>query len=158
MINGGLLLLPIALENQVFNIGIKINLFNRSEFLSFGIGGQILGLPTTNYTPGICYGVATFGNSNSKFNILLGEAFSMNSKSTTASSLMLGFSGDLSLSGSVKFMTEIYYSPEWKVTPLVFGLRFYGKKLAGDIGMLYPLGEDLESVFGIPVVTLFYCF
>lgn len=75
---------------------------------------------------------------------------------------MLILGGELKLSNSAKLISEnwIPTSPE-SVKIYSLGVRFFGKKVAGDFGLMYPLGNDGESISGwpfIPWISLSYNF
>jgi hypothetical protein len=155
MINGGFLLLPIAIEKQVLNFGFKARLFESPDKVSIAAGWQFLTLPDFKKSPNIGYAVVSLGDEDRKLNIGLGGVFGINANEPK---LFIGLSGDSRISEHIKIIGELWVLPETEYVPLVLGLRFFGSNLSGDIGLLYPLGESLESPIGIPVVNLVYNF
>jgi hypothetical protein len=155
MLNAGFLLLPIPLEDQIINYGLKARLFQSTNKISIAVGIQMLKVPNSENIPGIGYGVISFGNENSKLNIAIGSTIGMD---TGDNSAVFGASGDVRVSESVKFLAEMWIIPKADFIPLVLGVRFFGSKLSGDIGLLYPIGEKIPSPIGIPVLNLIYNF
>lgn len=102
---------------------------------------------------GIGYGIISMGNYDGKVNLAVGDAFS-----GSDGELLFGISGDVRVSGSIKLMAELWILQDASWAPLVVGVRFFGTRLSGDIGLLYPIGENLGSPIGIPVVSITYCF
>jgi len=93
---------------------------------------------------GIAYGVFTTGSSTASFTGGLGYGF-VNGDFADNPFLMLG--GDINLSKSSKLITENWFIPNDDNTIVMsFGLRFYGKHLAADFGLI----KIPELDFGFP--------
>ena len=155
MLNGGLLLLPIPLEDQVYNFGLKFGFGQLSKDVEIGIGVQFLKIPEEEPV-GIGYGVIRFGNVNNKLNIGAGFGFDLGQGSATDPVFLI--SGDTRLGQSVKLLAETWILPGADILPFMIGVRFFGSRLSGDIGLLYPLGGRWESPLGLPVGNLIYNF
>ncbi len=153
MVNGGTLLLPLPVEDMIFDYGIKARLFEIPDKFGVAAGIQMMGGKLFEDVSGIGYGIISIGNYDGKVNLAVGDAFS-----GPNGELLFGISGDVRVSGSIKLMAELWILQDASWAPLVVGVRFFGTRLSGDIGLLYPIGENLGSPIGIPVVSITYCF
>ncbi len=153
MVNGGTLLLPLPVEDMIFDYGIKARLFEIPDKFGVAAGIQMMGGRLFEDVSGIGYGIISMGNYDGKVNLAVGDAFS-----GSDGELLFGISGDVRVSGSIKLMAELWILQDASWAPLVVGVRFFGTRLSGDIGLLYPIGENLGSPIGIPVVSITYCF
>jgi hypothetical protein len=153
MVNGGTLLLPVPVEDMIFDYGVKARLFEIPDKFAVAAGIQMLGGGLFEDVSGIGYGIISIGNYDRKVNLAVGDAFSGSN-----GELLFGISGDARVSGSIKLVAELWILENASWAPLVVGVRFFGNRLSGDIGLLYPIGESLGSPIGIPVVSLTYAF
>lgn len=153
MINGGTVLLPLRPEDMIFDYGAKVRLLPAASRLNFSLGVQMFGGGLIENVSGIAYGVASVGNRDRALNFAVGDAFS-----GSGSQILFGISGDERVGESIKLMAEFWTMKDANWSPLVIGLRFFGSKLSGDIGLLYPLGQSWDSLIGIPVVSITYSF
>jgi hypothetical protein len=156
MINGGLLLLPISPENQLLNFGIKTLIAKPTENISIAAGIQVLKIPDAENLPSLGYGVISFGDADKKFSIGAGAGFDL--KKSRDAYFGMAVSGETRTSKSTKIMAEFWYLKDAGFSPLILGIRFFGSRLSGDIGLLYPIGAELSSPIGFPVVNLVYNF
>lgn len=149
-LGGGMTILPGA-ETQLFYLNGKA-LVLHLERLDLSAG-----LLYTNLTSGndngltVLYGNSTYGTREAAVTVGAGFTFDGNDNSGTYPLLILG--GELKLSKSTKLISEnwIPTSPE-SVKIYSLGVRFFGKKVAGDFGLMYPLGNDGESISGWPFI------
>ncbi len=159
MLNGGFLLWPLPLEEQVLNFGLKLKLVDY-DINCFAIGAQFLTIPGRDaHTYGIGYGVFSRGDANRKFSIAAGSGFDVQTGS--GASVCFAISGDSRVSESVKLLFEAYYLGSFDTIPLIVGIRFFGNHVSGDIGLLFPIGSDfleLGTPIGFPVVNFVYSF
>lgn len=153
MVNGGTVLLPLPAEYMVFDYGFKARFFHDPNRLSLAVGLQMLGGRLIENVSGIAYWIASVGDDNTGANFAIGDAFS-----GSGGTLVLGVSGSARVSESIKVMAEMWISDHGSTVPLVVGVRFFGNRLSGDLGLLYPIGEQLNSPIGIPVGSLTYSF
>ena len=90
----------------------------------------------------IAYIVGTFGSSEAAFTS--GIAFGLTKEGFPEPSnpiIMLG--GELRASNSIKLISENWIMTGKDETSLIsFGVRFFGSKVAGDFGLIFPVGED----------------
>ncbi len=152
-ISGGMSLFPGA-EEQIFYVAPKIG-FETSNNFSIGAGFLYLGIPDED-AAGILYTVATVGNDRNAFTFGGGLGLSEGEFSQKPV-LMLG--GELTLSNSVKILTENWIFTSKNSHPLVsLGIRFFGEHIAGDFGLIFPTGVNIEGFPGIPWVGFIYNF
>ncbi|MBK7447280.1 MAG: hypothetical protein IPJ45_14940 [Ignavibacteria bacterium] len=147
---GGMTIIPGATD-QLFYLNGKARVLHLEEFdLSAGI-------LYTNITSGdengltILYANSTYGTRDAALTLTAGLSVSGTENSGQYPIFIIG--GELKLSNSAKLLSEnwILTSPEsGKIFSL--GVRFYGKKVAGDFGLMYFVDEDGESISGWPFV------
>ena len=147
---GGMTIIPGATD-QLFYLNGKARVLHLEEFdLSAGI-------LYTNITSGdengltILYANSTYGTRDAALTLTAGLSVSGTENSGQYPLFIIG--GELKLSNSAKLLSEnwILTSPEsGKIFSL--GVRFYGKKVAGDFGLMYFVDEDGESISGWPFV------
>jgi hypothetical protein len=86
---------------------------------------------------GIGYLVGTFGSTEAALTSGIGFGFSGEGIGENPV-IMLG--GELRLSNSMKFISENWiFTGKNDPSLLTFGVRFFGNKLAGDFGLIFPL-------------------
>ncbi len=98
---------------------------------------------TTNMSTdgfGIAYGVSTIGNSDVSGTIGLGWGYS-GEDMMNKPILLLG--GEARVSQSLKLISENWIFPDTDFSLISFGVRFFGKKLATDLALMYPLGANM---------------
>ncbi|MBL0105937.1 MAG: hypothetical protein IPP52_01210 [Ignavibacteria bacterium] len=147
---GGMTIIPGATD-QLFYLNGKARVLHLEEFdLSAGI-------LYTNITSGdengltVLYANSTYGTRDAALTLTAGLSVSGTENSGQYPIFIIG--GELKLSNSAKLLSEnwILTSPEsGKIFSL--GVRFYGKKVAGDFGLMYFVDEDGESISGWPFV------
>ncbi len=153
MINGGTVLFPLPADEMIFDYGAKIRLLEIPNEFALATGVQILGGGLIKDASGMAYAVGSVGDADRKLNLAIGDAFS-----GPGGAFIWGVSGDARVSSTIKIMAELWVFPHSSYTPLIVGVRFFGTKLAGDLGLLYPIGVTLGSPIGIPVASITYVF
>lgn len=128
----------------------KVTVFNRPR-MSFALGGigvAVLGAHDTE-SFGLLYGVGTFGEPHASMTAGLGVGFGAGEVSEHPV-LMLG--GEYQISNSAKVLTENYVFVGVKEGLVVSGgIRFFGDKLAADIG-LFTMPSLLTEGMGFPFI------
>ncbi|MDI6804565.1 MAG: hypothetical protein QME58_12100 [Bacteroidota bacterium] len=153
-IAGGMSLFPGA-PLQIFYVAPKITPIHTDDL---DIAGGVLYLNSTLggfEGLGIVYGVGTYGNEKAAFTGGLGWGFSRG-ELTNKPILLLG--GELRLSNSLKLISENWIPPDADIQFISFGLRFFGDKVAGDFGLIHPLGSRIENFPFIPWIGFAYNF
>lgn len=158
---GGMTIIPGAgVSDQLYYLNGKARVLHLEEFdLSAGILYTNITTEEENLT--IIYANSTYGTRDAAVTFSAGLSFSGNENSGKYPVFIIG--GELKLSNSAKLLSEnwILTSPEsGKIFSL--GVRFFGKKVAGDFGLLYFVDKDGESIIGgwpfIPWVGVSYNF
>ena len=147
---GGMTIIPGATD-QLFYLNGKARVLNLEEFdLSAGIlYTNITSADENGLT--VIYANSTYGTRDAALTLTAGLSVSGTENSGQYPIFIIG--GELKLSNSAKLLSEnwILTSPEsGKIFSL--GVRFFGKKVAGDFGLMYFVDEDGESISGWPFV------
>lgn len=155
-VSGGISLIPFAPE-QLYYFNIKAIPFHRKN-VSLA-GGILYGNITSEGSSGagIVYGLGTYGNPDLSLTMGLGYPFSGVGGSTNPL-IMLG--GEARVSNSIKFISENWIVMSSDVPPVLsLGVRFFGRKIAADFGLIYPLSASSdEGLSLIPWVGFAYNF
>jgi hypothetical protein len=104
---------------------------------------------------GIYYGVGTYGSTNVSITAGLGWGYY---GSDVANKPVVLIGGEVRASNSIKFITENWFLPNSNVNILSFGVRFFGEKLAADLGFIYPVGSGITGFPFIPWLGFAYNF
>lgn len=154
MVNAGTLLIPVSVENEVIDYGFKARVFEIPDRVALAVGVQMITPLSVGESAGIAYGVVSVGNGDMKANLALGKTFATFGGSST----VVCISGDARVGESIKLLAELWILPDADWVPLVVGVRFFGSRLSGDLGLMYPVGVNLGSPIGIPVANIVYNF
>lgn len=156
MANLGLLIVPIPIQDQVINYGLKARIYQVPDKFSLAVGLQLITPFDGSGSSGMWYGAVTIGNDERKGNVAFGTTFGPNGASTP----ILALSADDRIGEHTKFLAEGWFFTNEKYGLLMFGVRFFGRNLSGDIGMMYPVGQNFSigSPIGWPVGNLVYTF
>ena len=154
-LGGGMSIVPgIDIAENVFYLTPKIGLY-ASENVNIAVGSFTgwSGAVTDDATSfGILYGVSTFGSEDRNFSAGLGYAY-YNDEVANSPLVLGGFK--LRLSRGTAFISENYILPEAEGGLISFGLRFFGERIAGDVGLVrYVGGGDDGQGLGIPFIGL----
>jgi hypothetical protein len=151
---GGISLIPGA-QNQAIYLAPKVTPL-QSEMYGVSVGAlYINALSSRSEGLGIVYGVGTYGESDKAVTLGLGWGFSGEDFSNKPI-IMIG--GELQVSNSIKLITENWIPPDSDIAIIGFGIRFFGQKLAADIGLLYPAGGNMKGFPFIPWLGFAYNF
>jgi hypothetical protein len=146
-LGGGMTLFPGA-EYQLYYLAPKISPLRLDKF---SLAGGVLFMGATSSAWdfgnfGIVYGVGTYGSRSQGLTVGVGWGFS---GEEIANNPILLLGGEIQLSNNVKLLTENWIIFGGRYSPVSFGIRFFGKNLAADIGLIYP--ADLET-HGFPFI------
>ena len=178
-IAGGTPIFPFGMGEVVY-LAPKVQLVSSERAqLSTGVLAFFdLGLEGDNETAGILYGAGTWGSRDNAVSAGAGWGFS-GSKVENRPAFMLG--GETRVSRRAKLITENYlishretvydYSaiPENGSPPVLrdetrylglvgAGIRLFGERLTGDLGLGMALGDDVDFSCCIPLVNFVYNF
>lgn len=139
--SGGMSLFPGSNE-QILYLAPKLRVIEADNFdLSSGVLYCVL----FDESFGIAYGVGTYEIPGFAITAGLGWGF-VDDDFSKNPLLMLG--AEARISSRLKFITENWFPPETSGGLISFGLRFFGKKLAADFGLI----TTTESTEGFPFV------
>jgi hypothetical protein len=123
---GGMSIFP-GTSSQLFYFAPKVTVLNTTN-TSLAVGGLYIGAGGSDGRTTMLYGAATVGNEKSSLTI----AARIPTERDQNSLIVIG--GEIQTSSSLKLITE-----NWIVSNSVlysFGIRFFGEKLAADLGFM----------------------
>ena len=148
---GGISIIPGA-EGQIAYLAPKLTLLERESYSIAGgvLANFYLGNVDEDFPViGLLYGVGTLGSNERALTIGLAYAFADDNLSNSPV-LMVG--GEWQVSNSVKFLTENFMYLEDADASLVSGgVRFFGDRLAADLG-LFTIPTLLDELDGFPFI------
>lgn len=146
-IAGGMSLLPGS-ESQLLYFNGKVGLY-QSENINLSAGYLY-----TNFTSddgeglSLLFGNGTFGNDAASLTLSLGLTMSGEDPGKYP---MLIIGGEAKISNSVKLISENWIPTSPNSTYMLsFGVRFFGKRIAGDFGLILPIDSNGEPMSGFP--------
>ncbi len=141
MISGGVSLIP-GLSNQLVYGAAKVGVVRSPEF-ALAVGGFWATVPgESGASLGSGYGVATLGTEDHAVTFMGGYPFSAHDI-TSEPMFMLG--GETRIGSRTKLLAEFWKFPETPEVPAIFGVRWFGDRIAVDFGFVYPLGSDTNG-------------
>ena len=156
-LGGGLSIFPtVDMNDQLFFITPKFGLVQEKTF-SFAMGTLLVRIP--NYedediqeddpeVAGILYGVTTFGQPDASLTAGLGYGFV---EGDLADRPMVMIGGEKRLTRRTAFVTENWIFPGIDEPLISYGIRFFGKRLSVDLGLINTIGEG--TIFpGVPYI------
>jgi hypothetical protein len=149
---GGGFLIPELVDEFAY-VAPKLTVYEKAN-TSAAVG--VLAGFAGGETAGVIYGVATRGYSDQALTLGLGFGFAAGDISNTPV-LVLGYEGRLGR--RVKFISEDYIFPNADVPVLLSGgLRFYGDRLAADLGFVGFVGGEAGDTPVLPWLSFAYNF
>jgi hypothetical protein len=157
-VGGGMTLFPGATD-QLYYVVPKLAIPLADETISLGVGAIYTNLFTSDFEgSGIVFGIGTAGTDKAAITVGLGYGFH---GGDVAEHPVLVVGGEAQVSNSAKLISENWFPLGSDVSLLSFGVRFFGDKLAADIGFIFPLhkGEGISNGFPfIPWIGFAYNF
>jgi hypothetical protein len=153
-LSGGMSIVPGA-ESQLFYLAPKITPVHLNNI---DVSAGLLYLNgTASHTSGlgIIYSVGTYGSSDRALTAGLGWGFS---SGEVANKPILLIGGEYRISRNIKLITENWIPPEINLVIYSFGLRFFGERLAADLGFIRPSKFTSDGFPFIPWVGFAYNF
>lgn len=150
---GGMTLIPGA-DEQAFYIAPKVTPIHLKNF-DLAAGILYIKIPDEGEGAGIVYGVATYGTEDVALTFGMGFGFV---GGDFADKPMVALGGEYRISKSIKLITENWFIPDSEVQLLSLGIRFFGKNLSADFGLIYPAGSDIDGFPFLPWVGFAYNF
>ncbi len=163
-LGGGLSIFPgVDINDQLFFVAPKFGLIQEKTF-SLALGTLLVRIPryeddVTPDTPegfqeddpevaGILYGVTTFGQPDASLTAGLGYGF-VDGNLADRPMVMIG--GEKRLTRRTAFVTENWIFPGIDQPLISYGIRFFGKRLSVDLGLINVIGEG--AIFpGVPYI------
>jgi len=142
---GGISIIP-GMDNQIFYVAPKAAIINNKNF---SVSSGVLYIGSTanaTYRYGIIYGVSSYDFNNASISGGFGYGFSGN-KINKKPVIMIGV--EAKVSNSIKLISENWLPIDADISLISFGVRFFGEKLAADLGFIRPIGKDFE-IEGFP--------
>lgn len=140
-LSAGMSIIP-GLSSQLLYVTAKVGVV-RSDNVAVALGGFYATVPDeADAALGTAYGVATFGNSNHAITFMGGYPFTTQD---VAQEPLFMMGGETRIGRRSKFLGEVWKFPETSEVPVVFGLRWFGDRLAVDFGFVYALGSSTEG-------------
>lgn len=152
-IAGGMTLIPGA-EEQLLYFAPKITPL-QTKYFNLAAGALFIKVPDEEEGAGIVYGVSTYGKEDLAVTLGIGFGFS---GGDFASNTIITVGGEVQISKSMKLITENWIIPNNDVHLISLGVRFFGKSLAADLGLIYPAGSEPNGFPFIPWVGFAYNF
>lgn len=144
---GGASLIPGATEQLLYFTG-KVGVV-RAPRVNVAVGGLYARVTGETGYAGIAYGVGTFGSEDYAFTVGAGYPFA-NGNRAQDPVWMLG--GEARVGGGTKLLLEAWKAPRAEDVPFIFGLRFFGRKVAVDFGFVNVLGSNTQGFPFLPWV------
>jgi hypothetical protein len=140
LFEGGISLLP--LKEQLYYINLKLTPIQVDKF-SISVGGAHLGVTGGDFSFGMFYGGISFGSSESSLGIGVGLPSTKIWEFDLKFEPVFVIGGGIQVSNSVKLVSEnwIWNLESSQIYP-IFGIRFFGEKLAADLGFIYISGAE----------------
>ena len=152
-IGGGMSLIPgIRPDEQLFYVTPKLGVVAQ-EHVNLAVGALFVRIPD-EHSVGILYGVSTFGTPDASLTVGMGFGFE-GGDSKERPFFMVG--GEKRISSSTSLVTENWLAPGMDAPLVSYGIRFFGKRLSVDLGLLNLLND--QAIFpGVPYVDFVFKF
>ena len=155
-LGAGLSIFPtVDINDQLFFLAPKVGLVQEKTF-SFAAGALLVRIPRYEddasqddpEVAGILYGVTTFGQPDASLTAGLGYGFV---EGDLAARPMVMIGGEKRLTRRMALVTENWIFPGVEDPLISYGIRFFGKRLSVDLGLINTIGEG--AIFpGVPYI------
>ncbi len=153
-IGGGISIFP-GVGAQLYYIAPKVRVLHLNK-LDVAVGTLYMNATSNSgFGGGIAWGLATYGTSDLAATVGAGWGYSGES---FADKPVILLGGEARVSQSIKLLGEAWIIPDENNFPLLFGIRFFGRQLAADLGMIYITGSKTSGWPFIPWVGFAYNF
>lgn len=142
MLSGGMSIIP-GLSSQLLYVAGKVGVV-RTPNAAFAVGGFWATVPDeSDASLGMGYIVTTLGSDDHAVTLLGGYPFTTQN---LAPEPLFVVGGETRIGGRSKLLAEMWKLPEVDNVPALFGLRWFGDRLAVGFGFIYVLGSgDIEG-------------
>ncbi|MGH7522068.1 MAG: hypothetical protein ACREMI_12415 [Gemmatimonadales bacterium] len=146
MLSGGMSIIP-GLSSQLFYVAGKVGVV-QSPSASFAVGGFWATVPDeSDASLGMGYAVTTIGSADHAVTLMAGYPFTTQD---LAREPLFVVGGESRIGERSKLMAELWKLPEEGNVPALFGVRWFGDRLAVGFGFVYVLGSD--TIEGWPLI------
>jgi hypothetical protein len=146
MLSGGMSIIP-GLSSQLFYVAGKVGVYDSPD-AALAVGGFWATVPDeSDASLGMGYLVTTLGSDDHAVTLLAGYPFTTRQ---VAREPLFVVGGETRIASRSKLMAEVWKLPQEHNVPALFGLRWFGDRLALGFGLVYVIGPD--SIEGWPFV------
>lgn len=160
MMSGGTFLTLFEMFDEsglILHFNLKAQLFGGGgTAMSMGLAG-LTSIGSESGLPLLPYMVVTTGNYDANISMVGGMTTILGEDGDTGT--LLGVSGQTRVGPGVKLMFDAAYVPGADVVPGLIGVRFFGARMSGDVGLMFLVGEgNFEIGTRIPFAnfTIFF--
>jgi hypothetical protein len=141
MLSGGISIIP-GLSSQLVYFAGKVGVV-RNPRAAFAVGGFWATVPDqANASLGMGYAVTTLGSDDHAVTLLGGYPFTTQG---VANQPLFVVGGETRIANRSKLMAEVWKLPDEKNVPALFGIRWFGDRLAVGFGFVYVLGSTVDG-------------
>ena len=145
MVSGGVSIIPG--NDQLMYFAAKVGVVRKPE-AAVAVGAFWATVPAeTDASLGTVYAVTTLGSEDHAVTLMAGMPFVTND---VASQPLFVIGGETRIGAGTKFMAEVWKLPEADEVPALFGLRWFGNKLAVGFGLVFVFPNSIEGWPFIP--------
>jgi len=146
MLSGGMSIIP-GLSSQLFYVAGKVGVYDSPD-AALAVGGFWATVPDeSDGSLGMGYLVTTLGSDDHAVTLLAGYPFTTRQ---VAREPLFVVGGETRIASRSKLMAEVWKLPQENNVPALFGLRWFGDRLAVGFGLVYVIGPD--KIEGWPFV------
>ena len=147
MVSGGVSIVPGS--DQAVYVAGKVGVV-RAPKAAVAFGAFWATVPNESQTSlGMVYGVTTLGSEDHAVTLLAGVPFVTDD---VAAQPLFVVGGETRIGGGSKLMAEVWKLPEENDVPALFGVRWFGNRLAVGFGLVYVFPNSIEGWPFIPWV------
>jgi hypothetical protein len=146
MLSGGMSIIP-GLSSQLFYVAGKVGVYDSPD-AAVAVGGFWATVPDeSDASLGMGYLVTTLGSDDHAVTLLAGYPFTTRQ---VAREPLFVVGGETRIASRSKLMAEVWKLPQESNVPALFGLRWFGDRVAVGFGLVYVIGPD--NIEGWPFV------
>lgn len=141
MLSGGMSILP-GLSSQLFYVAGKVGVIHEPK-AAFAFGGFWATVPDeSDASLGMGYAVATLGSEDQAVTLMAGYPFTTHRLSPEP---LFVVGGESRITDGAKLLAELWKLPQEDHVPALFGVRWFGERVAVGFGFVYVLGSNVEG-------------
>ena len=145
MLSGGVSIIPGS--DQLVYAAAKVGVVQKPT-AAVALGAFWAAIPAESEAwLGTVYAVTTFGGEDHAITLMAGMPFVTHD---VASQPLFIVGGETRIGGGSKFLAEVWKLPEENDVPALFGVRWFGNKVAVGFGLVYVFPNSIEGWPFIP--------